>query len=278
MTPNVPKMVMCNNENVAAIPKPPALPTESLMPHVETFTPPNVPPLTTQKPSTIIDTIRSKSSSTNSHQGFRLLNQQQDETESVYSIYKQKIDSMFESDSGSTKNSVQAKIEKMFSDVAKDNGIPINEIGVHIFSVDYLGSIPLQEKVTSLSGLQNPLRELYFAYKKSTKYKKALTGRLEISSNGLKVQYQGEKGDLEQMNSFPTIAVWSAVKFIVHEGDNPSYAFLPLVTDPDNIDKHTLFRNLNENDKKYINSESHSPLFAVVMRKIGVHKQLECHG
>lgn len=60
--------------------------------------------------------------------------------------------------------------------------------------MDYLGSIPLQEKVTSLSGLQNPLRELYFGYKKITKHKKPLTGRLEISSQGLKVQYQGEKG------------------------------------------------------------------------------------
>lgn len=56
----------------------------------------------------------------------------QDDTGSVYSVYKQKIDSMFESDSSSTKNSVQAKIEKMFTEVAKDNGIPINEIGIRI--------------------------------------------------------------------------------------------------------------------------------------------------
>lgn len=101
---------------------------------------------------------------------------------------------MFESDSSGTKNSVQAKIEKMFSDVAKDNGIPLNDIGVHNFSVDYLGSVPLHEKVTSLSGLQGPLKELYFGYKKTTRTKKALTGRLEVSSLGLKVQYQGEKG------------------------------------------------------------------------------------
>lgn len=118
----------------------------------------------------------------------------------MYSIYKQKIDSMFESDTGSTKNSVQAKIEKMFSDVAKDGGIPLNDIGAHNFSVDYLGSVPLQEKVTSLSGLQGPLKDLYFAYKRTTRSKKALTGRLEISNLGLKVQYQGEKGKSPKMS------------------------------------------------------------------------------
>lgn len=183
---------------------------------------------------------------------------------------------MFESDSSSnTKNSVQARIEKMFSDVAQDNGIILSDGTTHHFSVDYLGSVALNEKVTSLAGLQTPLKELYFAYKKTTKTKKGLTGKLEISGQGLKVQYQGEKGDLEQMNSFPTIAVWSAVKFVIQKG---TYAFLPLITDPDNIDKKALFRELTDNEKKFITGEAHSPLFAVVMRKIGIQKQLECHG
>lgn len=74
--------------------------------------------------------------------------------------------------------------------------------------------------------------------------------------------------------------MWSAVKFVLHEdNDKTSYAFLPLITDPDNIDKQTLFQTLDVNGNKYISTtETHSPLFAVVMRKIGVHKQLECHG
>lgn len=173
------------------------------------------------------------------------------------------------------------------------------DIGLHSFSVDYLGSVPLQEKVTSLTGLQGPLRDLYFAYKKMSSSRKVYTGRLEISHQGLKVLYQGEKGtnihfsfvmqyfylfliftgDLEQLNSFPTIAVWSAVKFVVHGKPSSSYAFLPLITDPDNMEKKALFRSLEEHEKKYISGESHhSPLFAVVMRKIGVQKQLECHG
>lgn len=104
-----------------------------------------------------------------------------------------------------------------------------------------------------------------------------MTGRLEISQTGLRVLYQGEKGDLEQHNPFPTIAVWSAVKFVLRTSPN-TYAFLPLITDPDNIDKQQLFKTLDEPDEKYILNQTHAPLFAVVMRKIGVHKQLECHG
>lgn len=86
------------------------------------------------------------------------------------------------------------------------------------------------------------------------------------------------------MNSFPTIAVWSAVKFVIQEsgsmlhGKDLSYAFMPLITDPDNMDKQALFKGLEEPEKKYIVNEQHSPLFAVVMRKIGVQRQLECHG
>lgn len=150
-----------------------------------------------------MESVRSKKSISSS-QGFRLMettnsnnHNNNDETGSVYSIYKQKIDSMFESDvSCQTKNSVQVRIEKMFTDVSIENGIPLNDIGCHNFSVDYLGSVPLNDKVTSLSGLQQPLKELYFAYKKIVRNKEHLSGRLEISANGLKVQYQGDKGTI----------------------------------------------------------------------------------
>lgn len=180
-------------------------------------------------------------------------------------------------------NTVQDRIERMFADMAGESKQAPENIGVHIFSVHYLGSTPLRDKVTSLSGLQTPLKDLYFSYRRNYRHKCSLTGRLEISKSGLKVRYKGEKGDLEQLNPFPTIAVWSAVKFVVQpdETNDLSYAFLPLITDPDNIDRHALFRTLESQDKKYIlshNENSHSPLFAVVMRKIGVAKQLECHG
>ncbi|XP_044763630.1 uncharacterized protein LOC123320383 isoform X2 [Coccinella septempunctata] len=267
-------------------PKPPNIigtnPKESV-----SKTPPPQPPKTSCSPSKIPqdsskfhDYSSVKSSKSTSSNGFRLVDDNCD-AGSVYSAYKQKIDQMFDSDTSlNTKNSAQARIDKIFTEVPKDSKMEEDSIGVHGFTVDYLGSVPLNDKVTSLAGLQGPLKDLYFAYKKITKPRKMLTGRLEISSQGLRVQYQGERGDLEQMNSFPTIAVWSAVKFVINDHDSSriSYAFLPLITDPDNIDKRTLFRNLDANEEKYINVDAHSPLFAVVMRKFGVHKQLECHG
>lgn len=51
-------------------------------------------------------------------------------------------------------NNVQAQIERMFTDVAKD-------ATSCSFPVKCLGFLPLQNKVTSLQGLQYPLRELY---------------------------------------------------------------------------------------------------------------------
>lgn len=182
-------------------------------------------------------------------------------------------------------NVVQDRIERMFADMTGETRQSMETIGVHVFSVHYLGSTPLQSKVTSLSGLQTPLRDLYFSYRRNLRHKGSLNGRLEISKGGLNVRYKGDKGDLEQLNPFPTIAVWSAVKFVVQPSEENSqdlcYAFLPLITDPDNIDRQALFKTLEAPDKKYIlsnNENSHSPLFAVVMRKTGVAKQLECHG
>lgn len=62
------------------------------------------------------------------------------------------------SPSQSIKNSVQAQIEKMFTDIAKDDPAISS-----CFSIKYLGSLPLVGKVTSLLGLQDPLRQLYLS-------------------------------------------------------------------------------------------------------------------
>lgn len=53
-------------------------------------------------------------------------------------------------------NKVQKQIERMFTDVAKDET-------TCSFAVRCLGSLPLQSKVTSLFELQEPLRQLYIA-------------------------------------------------------------------------------------------------------------------
>lgn len=76
---------------------------------------------------------------------------------------------------------------------------------------------------------------------------------------------------------FHNIAVWSAVKFVVSASEGGA-AFLPLITDPENIDKRSLFQPLTAADKRRLSSGLHAPIVAVVMRSAGVPKQLECHG
>lgn len=269
---------------------------------------------------------------------------------SAYSTYKQRIDSMFDEtrsqmscyggNSGSIglerirpvagctddeegrrriQNTVQARIEKMFAEMAKTGGgetaarkllgnaspSPIQQTpSISSFPVDYLGSVPLPDKVTSLQGLQEPLKDLYFAYRRVMETQLdpsgsevRMRGTLEINSSGLKVHHRGQdKGELEQLNPFPTIAVWAAVKFVCRVSRSRNgglkgmeYAFLPLIADPEAIDKGALFKPLNQTEEKTIVSTTqkggtetpynhHSPMFAVVMRKMGVSKQLECHG
>lgn len=66
-------------------------------------------------------------------------------------------------------------------------------------------------------------------------------GNLDICSTGIRVRTLN--GRETQMTSFHNIAVWSAVKFIISASDGGA-AFLPLITDPDNIDKSSLFQPL----------------------------------
>ncbi|KAK7870686.1 hypothetical protein R5R35_009851 [Gryllus longicercus] len=263
---------------------------------------------------------------------------------SVYSFYKQRIDAMFDetrsqlSGAGGggggggggrgmsdhaiyhrleseeeqrqrrINNSVQARIERMFSEMATSGDLNImrnlsqaKAIACNRFGVDYLGSVALHDKVTSLQGLQRPLSDLYFAYCRLREgagggEEEPSSGTLEISGCGLKVHHGGgpDQTELEQLNPFPTIAVWAAVKFVSRrrsEDGALEYAFLPLIADPDAIDKGALFRPLNPADQRAVEAAAgasaadidpsynhHSPLFAVVMRKLGVSRQLECHG
>uniref|UniRef100_A0A182IME2 PID domain-containing protein n=1 Tax=Anopheles atroparvus TaxID=41427 RepID=A0A182IME2_ANOAO len=166
-------------------------------------------------------------------------------------------------------NSVQAQIERMFTDVAKEHGSSAN---VQSFGVRCLGSLPLKEKVTSLVGLQEPLRQLYLS---GAGHGTQTGGSLDISPIGLRIR--AGSGKEPSVTPFQNIAVWSAVKFVV-SGAEGGAAFLPLITDPENIDKSSLFRPLSAADKRRLSSGIHSPLFAIVMRSTTVPRQLECHG
>ncbi|KAM8706493.1 hypothetical protein ACLKA7_010717 [Drosophila subpalustris] len=173
-------------------------------------------------------------------------------------------------------NSVQAQIEQLFTDVAKD--------ATNSFDVTCLGSLPLKDKVTSLQGLQEPLRQLYLD--EVTK-KKLKSGYLDICATGLRIKISAmssnnkvaEEENESNITPFHNIAVWSAVKFVISESDGGA-AFLPLITDPDNIDKTALFQPLSAIEQLAVEQSEHihAPIFAVVMRSASAPKILECHG
>ena len=153
--------------------------------------------------------------------------------------------------------------------------------------VDYLGSLPISSRSTHLSALQRPLKDLYFKYRALRNLGQSnLPGTLEINDTGLRIQYIRElhKGVQEIFNPFPTIAVWAAVKFVhrrevIHGGNvHHQFAFLPLISDPDSQEKHRLYYDLDFHEVELAADAPHPPVFACVMRRTGVPKQLECHG
>ena len=153
--------------------------------------------------------------------------------------------------------------------------------------IEYLGSVPIDNKATDLTSLQVPMKNLYLKFiDLKNMGHQHLPGTMEISETGLKVNYIRElhKGVQEIFNPFPTIAVWAAVKF-VHKKEHDTageighkFAFLPLIADPDDSGKTELFHPLTHEEAALAAGPTHPAMFAAVMRKAGVPKQLECHG
>ena len=141
--------------------------------------------------------------------------------------------------------------------------------------------------ISNLQALQYPMKELYFKNKalKSLGHSN-LPGTLEILETGMKIQYIRElhKGVQEIFNSFPTIAVWAAVKFVHKNIILPTnerrhrFAFCPLISDPDSEEKTKNFYDLDYEEISLAMDSPHPPIFACVMRRAGMPKQLECHG
>ena len=155
------------------------------------------------------------------------------------------------------------------------------------YKIEYLGAVPLRSKATNLDSLQVPLKELYLKHKALQSLGHTnLPGTLEISDTGLRVQYIRElhKGVQELFNSFPTIAVWAAVRFTHKTVILPSserrqkFAFVPLISDPQTEESRRVYYDLDYEEISLAQTGVHPPVFACVMRRSGMPKQLECHG
>ena len=170
-------------------------------------------------------------------------------------------------------------------------GAPERTSNHNKYKVDYLGSLALVGRATSLDALQLPLKELYCRYRHALSNKlNVYRGTMDISAAGLRIQYYSDWRTVipvEIVNPFPTIAVWAAVKF-VHRAEPVSvvseancgkkFAFLPLICDPENQEKHNLFHPLGSDDAELLTPlAAHPPMFTCVMRKMSSPKTLECH-
>ncbi|XP_076294883.1 uncharacterized protein LOC143216033 [Lasioglossum baleicum] len=168
-------------------------------------------------------------------------------------------------------SAVQARIEAMFASVEAESGTP-GECAAAILPVKYLGAAPVGGRVASVRGLQEPLRQLLERVEYSTR------AELEVSRRGL--SFRTTDG-CERNNPFRRIAVWSALRLRSKRASSGDllHAFLPLVGDQDQgqagEDKHAdLYRTMRG---LMASTDCYPPVFAVVMRRPGATRVLECH-
>ncbi|KAH0550501.1 uncharacterized protein LOC123261806 [Cotesia glomerata] len=173
---------------------------------------------------------------------------------------------------------VQARIEAMFASVEAEAGEK-GECAAAILPVKYLGAAPVGGRIASVRGLQEPLRQLL------ERMENIVSAELEVSRRGLTFR---TSGSIEKTNPFRRIAVWSALRLRVKRllpdassevaPNEYHHAFIPLIGDeqtPGSEDKHAdlyrTMRGLATDVNRY------PPLFAVVMRRPGAARVLECH-
>ncbi|XP_066594563.1 uncharacterized protein [Prorops nasuta] len=167
-------------------------------------------------------------------------------------------------------SAVQARIEAMFASVEAEHGTP-GECAAAILPVRYLGAAPVGGRVASVRGLQEPLRQLLERVEGSVR------AELEVSRRGLTFRTEA----YEKNNPFRRIAVWSALRLRCKRNGSGDFhhAFMPLVGDQDqssvgeerHADLYRTMRGLKTQPEVY------PPIFAVVMRRPGVARLLECH-
>lgn len=193
-------------------------------------------------------------------------------------------DTVNEDDEGDTyyqqqaPNDVQVRIEKMFSEISSSEHE--TEQPSHSndrFVVKHLGSIPVQNKIISVNGLQEPLKDLFFKYQ--AQQKKNATGLIRIGDKGLQIEYKSiYGGKIEKLYPFSNIAIWASLKFLhrINSDQQHEYAFVPVVT---NSNTSSLFSILDQELTDHFVEANNVPIFTIVMREPDtLIKQLVCHG
>ncbi|KAK0088963.1 hypothetical protein PV325_010008 [Microctonus aethiopoides] len=192
---------------------------------------------------------------------------------SVYE-YSMNLENFTAEEQQRANSAVQAKIEAMFASIEAETGRK-GECTSASLPVKYLGAAPVGGRIASVRGLQEPLRQLL------ERIIKPISAELEVSRRGLTFR---TSESIEKTNPFRRIAVWSALRLrsrpILSESpiNQFHHAFIPLVGDDQMLgdEKHAdLYRTMRG---LATNVACYPPIFAVVMRRPGAAKVLECHG
>ncbi|XP_052800647.1 uncharacterized protein LOC128231645 [Mya arenaria] len=143
----------------------------------------------------------------------------------------------------------------------------------------YLGRSLLSKGTTGLGTIQKPLRERYFAFRKSAENKPGPEVGIRVNPRGLEiVSSGGHPGqDNDEFYDLPSIHFIEAVSFVtVKQKDKKSYgAFIPIQESPDAV-QEKLFMQI---EKKYshMTKMTHPPLLACIMRRPSGVKAVDCH-
>ena len=149
------------------------------------------------------------------------------------------------------------------------------------FVAHYLGASMLNKVTTGLGAIQKPLKEKYFAFRKSAENKLGPEIGIRVNPSGLTLLFPGthpghENEDFYEISS---IHFAEAVRFVhmKFKDKKTHYAFVPLdESHAANAGQEKLFTQL---DKKFKHLEkiSHPPMLASVMRRATGVKAVDCH-
>ena len=147
------------------------------------------------------------------------------------------------------------------------------------FVGNYLGRSILTKGTTGLGVIQKPLREKYFAYRKSPDNKPGQEVGIRVNPGGLTVLTSGSRPGQEddEFYDLSSIHFIEAVRLVtVKQKDKKFYgAFIPIREDPATI-QDKLYVQI---EKKYIHLTKmpHPPILSCIMRRPSGVKAVDCH-
>ncbi|CAL1528757.1 unnamed protein product [Lymnaea stagnalis] len=145
------------------------------------------------------------------------------------------------------------------------------------FYCAYLGFSPISKPPTNISVLQNPVRDLYFKYRKTPASGRSAS--LKLTQQGvLVIIYENGEVKAEIFFEFSSVNFVEAVKFISVKSSSekkPKALFVPVdESRPAVSEKHSF---LVEKTFHFLVSSTHPPLVVCIVRRPMGVKALDCH-